>query len=118
MVESKSVIFQMIPHTLFIEWDFWTLFITLFTSRLLFMTLFTSRLLFMTLFTSRFYCSQHCSLAVVLFMTLFTSRCEVTIHIYDNVHVYVLFTYMVLFIRPVFFFKCSFLDLFKLKFYY
>ena len=22
MVESKSVVFQMIPHTLFIEWDF------------------------------------------------------------------------------------------------
>ena len=35
MVESKFVVFQMIPHTLFIEWDFWTLF----TSRLLFTTL-------------------------------------------------------------------------------
>ena len=33
MVESKSVVLQMIPHTLFIEWDFWTLFTTLFTSR-------------------------------------------------------------------------------------
>ena len=33
MVESKSVVFQMIPHTLFIEWDFWTLFMALFTRR-------------------------------------------------------------------------------------
>ena len=54
MVESKSVVLQMIPHTLFIEWDFWTLFTTLFTNSLLFMILFTSRLLFITLFTSIF----------------------------------------------------------------
>ena len=53
MVESKYVVLQMIPHTLFIEWDFWTLF----TSVLLFMTLFTRVLLLMILFTSRFYCS-------------------------------------------------------------
>ena len=33
MVESKSVVLQMIPHTLFIEWDFWTLFTALFTDR-------------------------------------------------------------------------------------
>ena len=33
MVESKSVVLQMIPHTLFIEWDFWTLFTKMFTSR-------------------------------------------------------------------------------------
>ena len=43
MVESKSVVFQMIPHTLFIEYDFGhysrhcllvvLLFITMFTSR-------------------------------------------------------------------------------------
>ena len=33
MVESKSVVLQMVPHTLFIEWDFWTLFTALFTSR-------------------------------------------------------------------------------------
>ena len=80
MVESKFVVLQMIPHTLFIEWDFWILFTALFTSRLLFMTLFTSRLLFMTLllavllfmtlllavllYTSRWHCSWHCSLAV------------------------------------------------------
>ena len=32
MVESKSVVFQMIPHTLFIEWDFWILFMELFTN--------------------------------------------------------------------------------------
>ena len=50
MVESKFVVLQMIPHTLFIEWDFWTLFTALFTSRLLFMALFTKRLLFTTLF--------------------------------------------------------------------
>ena len=50
MVESKYVVFQMIPHTLFIEWDLGALF----TSRLLFMALFNSRLLFMILFTSRF----------------------------------------------------------------
>ena len=52
MVESKSIVFQMIPHTLFIEWDFWILFTALFTSVLLFTTLFTSVLLFTTLFTS------------------------------------------------------------------
>ena len=33
MVESKSVVLQMIPHTLFIEWDFGHYFMTLFTSR-------------------------------------------------------------------------------------
>ena len=33
MVESKYVVLQMIPHTLFIEWDFWILFMALFTSR-------------------------------------------------------------------------------------
>ena len=33
MVESKSVVLQMIPHTLFIEWDFWTLFTALFIRR-------------------------------------------------------------------------------------
>ena len=80
MVESKFVVFvlQMIPHTLFIEWDFW--------------------ILFMALFTNYFYCAQHCSLAgycsqqcslaMTLFMTLFTSRCEVNVHIYGTVHVY------------------------------
>ena len=39
MVESKFVVLQMIPHTLFIEWDLGALF----TSGLLFTTLFTSR---------------------------------------------------------------------------
>ena len=33
MVESKYIALQMIPHTLFIEWDFWILFMALFTSR-------------------------------------------------------------------------------------
>ena len=42
MVESKSLVLQMIPHTLFIDWDFWILFTELFTRRLLFMTLFNS----------------------------------------------------------------------------
>ena len=42
MVESKSVVLQMIPHTLLIEWDFWILFTELFTSHLLFMKLFAS----------------------------------------------------------------------------
>ena len=31
MVESKFVVLQMIPHTLSIEWDFWTLFTNRFT---------------------------------------------------------------------------------------
>ena len=31
MVESKFVVLQMIPHTLFIEWDFWILFTSCFT---------------------------------------------------------------------------------------
>ena len=31
MVESKFVVFQMIPHTLFIEWDFGALFASRFT---------------------------------------------------------------------------------------
>ena len=38
MVESKSVVLQMIPHTLFIEWDFGHCSLVV----LLFMTLFTS----------------------------------------------------------------------------
>ena len=49
MVESKSVVLQMIPHTLFIEWDFWTLFTTLFTS---YFTVHDTVHL-------SFYCSQH-----------------------------------------------------------
>ena len=50
MVESKYVVLQMIPHTLFIEWDFGHCLLV----GLLFMTMFTSRLLFMVLYTSRF----------------------------------------------------------------
>ena len=53
MVESKFVVLQMIPHTLFIEWDFGHCLLVV----LLFMTLFTSVLLFMVLFTSRWHCS-------------------------------------------------------------
>ena len=75
MVESKFVVLQMIPHTLFIEWDF-----------------------------------EHYSLVVLLFMELFTSRCEVFSYILFTYTV--LFIYTILFIRPVFSFKCSFLDLF------
>ena len=76
MVESKSVVFQMIPHTLFIEWDFWT-----------------------------------------LFTTLFTSRFEVTVHIYGTIHVYGTVHIYGTIHTTSFFFKCSFLDLFNLKFY-
>ena len=57
MVESKFVVLQMIPHTLFIEWDFGHCSLVV----LLFMTL----LLAVLLYTSRWYCSWHCSLAVV-----------------------------------------------------
>ena len=39
MVESKFVVLQMIPHTLFIEWDFGHCLLAV----LLFMTRFTSR---------------------------------------------------------------------------
>ena len=66
MVESKFVVLQMIPHTLFIEWDFWTLF--------------TSRFTVHDTVTSRF--TVHYPLA------MFTSRCEFTVHIYGIVHVY------------------------------
>ena len=78
MVESKSIVLEMIPHTLFIEWDFGYYLQHCLLDVLLFMTLFTSRSLFMTLFTSR----------LVLFMALFTSCCEVTVHIYGIVYVY------------------------------
>ena len=54
MVESKYVVLQMIPHTLFIEWDLWTLFDSVLLFMTLFTALFTSRLLFMVLFTRRF----------------------------------------------------------------
>ena len=65
MVESKSVVFQMISHTLFIESDFWTLFTALFTSSLLFMTLFTR------CFTIHIYGIVHV---------------YATVHIYDTIH--------------------------------
>ena len=81
MVDSKSVVLQMIPHTLFIKWDFWTLFTELFTSVLL----------FTTLFTSRWHCSRHYSLAVVKLLFTYTVPFMYT----------VLFTYTVLFIQPV-----------------
>ena len=58
MVESKYLVLQMIPHTLFIEWDFWTL------------------------FTSRFTVHDNVHKVVLLFMALFTSR--FTVH--GNVH--------------------------------
>ena len=74
MVESKFVVLQMIPHTLFIEWDFGHYSRHCSLVVLLFMTL----LLAVLLYTSRF----------ALFMALFTSRCEVTVHIYGTVHAY------------------------------
>ena len=88
MVESKFVVLQMIPNTLFIEWDFGHCLLAV----LLFITLFTSRLLFMVLFTSRW----HCSLAVMKYCS------HIWYYSYDQFF---------------FFFKCSFLDLFNLKFY-
>ena len=97
MVESKYVVLQMIPHTLFIEWDF--------GYYLRHCSLVV--LLFITLFTSRWYGSRHYLLAVVKLVFTYTVLFMYT----------VLFTYMVLFIRPVCFFKCLFLDLFNLKFY-
>ena len=60
MVESKFVVFQMIPHTLFIEWDFGHCSLVV--------------LLFMTLFTKLFYCS----LAVLLFTSVDT--------VHDTIH--------------------------------
>ena len=76
MVESKFVVLQMIPHTLFIEWDFGHCLLAV--------------LLFMTLFTS----CWHCSLAVMKYCFTYTALFMYT----------ALFTYTVLFIRPVFFF--------------
>ena len=89
MVESKFFVLQMIPHTRFIEWDFGHYLLEV--------------LLFMILFTRRW----HCSLAVVKLLFTYT-----TLFMYTA-----LFTYTLLFIRPFFFFKCSSLDLFNLKFY-
>ena len=43
MVESKFVVLQMIPHTLFIEWDFGHYSQHCLLAVLLFTTLFTSR---------------------------------------------------------------------------
>ena len=63
MVESKCVVFQMIPHTLFIELDFGHCSLAV----LLFMYCSLDVLLFM-----------YCSIAVLLFMVLFT-RCF-TVH--------------------------------------
>ena len=63
MVESKSVVLQMIPHTLFIEWDFWILFTQCSLVVLLFMTLFTSR----------------CEVTVHIYGT---------VHVYGTVHIY------------------------------
>ena len=81
---------------------------TLFTNRTVHDTVSLVVLLFTILFTGR----------LVLFMTLFTWRYEVTVFTYTVLFIYtVLFTCTVLFIRPVCFFKCSFLDLFNLKFY-
>ena len=53
MIESKFVVLQMIPHTLFIEWDFGHYSLHCSLAVLLFMTL----LLVVLLFTSRWNCS-------------------------------------------------------------
>ena len=100
MVESKFVVLQMIPHTLFIEWDFGHCSLAV----LLFMTLFTNRLLFMVLFTSRWRCSlavmKHCS--HIRYCSCIRHCSYIRYYSYDQFF---------------FFFKCSFLDLFNLKFY-
>ena len=54
MVESKFVVLKMIPHTLFIEWDFGHYSWHGSLAVLLFMTL----LLAVLLYTSCWYCSQ------------------------------------------------------------
>ena len=91
MVESKFVVLQMIPHTLFIEWDFGHYLWHYSLDVLLFMTL----LLAVSLYTSRW----HCSLAVV--KSLFTYT---LLFMYVVLFMYaVLFIYTILFIRPVFF---------------
>ena len=64
MVESKFVVLQMIPHTLFIEWDIWTLFTSSFTIHdtihqlfLLFMVLISAqKVLFLALINIGFGC--------------------------------------------------------------
>ena len=100
MVESKFVVLQMIPHTLFIEWDFGHCLLVV-------------------------YCSWHCSLAVLLFMVLFTSswHCSLAVMEYCSHIRYCSCIRHCSHIRYYsydqffFFFKCSFLDLFNLKFY-
>ena len=89
MVESKSVVLQMIPHTLFIEWDFGhysrhcSLDVLLFMALLLDVLLFMTLLLAVLLYTSRW----HCSLAVVKLLFTYT----------------ILFMYTTLFIYTVLF---------------
>ena len=68
MVESKFVILQMIPHTLFIEWDFGHYSWHCSLDVLLFMTL----LLAVLLYTRRWHCSWHCLLAVVKLLFTYT----------------------------------------------
>ena len=63
MVKSKSVVLQMIPHTLFIEWDFGHYSRHCSLAVLLFMTLFTSR----------------CEVTVHIYGT---------VHVYGTVHIY------------------------------
>ena len=65
MAESKFFVLQMIPHTLFIEWDFGHCLLAV--------------LLFMVLFTSRW----HCSLAVMKYCSYIR-----TVHVYGTVHIY------------------------------
>ena len=74
MVESKFVVLQMIPHTLFIEWDFGhysrhcSLAVLLFMTLLLAVSLFMTLLLAVLLYTSHW----HCSLAVVKLLFTYT----------------------------------------------
>ena len=82
MVESKFIVLQMIPHTLFIEWDFKHYFTALFTSR------------------------WHCSLVVLksLFIYMYCSYIYIyiyiyicTVHIYGTVHMTSFFLQMFIF---------------------
>ena len=98
MVESKFVVLQMIPRTLFIEWDFGHYSRQCSLAVLLFMTL----LLAVLLYTSSWHCSWHCSLAVVKNCSHIWHCSYIRYYSYDQFF---------------FSFKCSFLDLFNLKFY-
>ena len=97
MVESKFVVLQMIPYTLFIEWDFEHY------SHHCSLVVYCSRhcSLAVLLFTSRWYCS----LAVVKLLFVYTVLFIYTelltyygnVHIYDTIHTTSFFLQMFIF---------------------